>query len=115
MRKPENKEKLVYVGLHPGEEGRDAGRQTPDDGSDEEYGSDEASAGGRQTPDQTEAEEEEEGAINLGANRVDHFGVEPFDLFQQWRRQARGLPRIEVPRSLTAKQFLEIQTMGAGD
>ena len=110
MAKQEPKIELVYVGLHPGEE------EMPADELENENQEGQTRNDRLWEPDRTEEEPgEQDEPINLKANRVDHFGVEPIVLFQMLRMQARGLPRIEVPRSLTAKQFLDIQEMGAGD
>ena len=127
MAKQEPIIELMYVGLHPG------GEEIPaDEFEDGEIGSVERETDGtgaeedEQTTDWIETEwtekktrrspkqdAEEKKPIDLTSNWVDTPGVDPHVLFQSWRFQTHGLPKIEVPRSLTAKQFLEIQEMGA--
>jgi len=108
LTKQEPKIELVYVGLHPGEE-----EMTADEVEEEEQV---WSAERQKAAWKKRAEEEEDKLpVNIGANDDERFSVAPAVLFQIWRMKAHGLPKIEVPRSLTAKQFLDIQTMGAGD
>ena len=125
MAKQEPKIELVYVGLHPGEE-----EMTLEEVENEEQENqlDMAREAIRRasgpsafkerirvfrTEEEKSADGSGIGAIDLNANNDEQRNVPVSSLFQTWRQKMNALPRIEVPRSLTAKQFLEIQAMGA--